>query len=313
MREGIYEVVVLRADGSRCEEQVVGGRTHVIAEPGQEFVVRVMVHKDAAGRFDHDMYRVGLYVDGHDVNYWKRIDTSATRENYAATSFYGFKKNVQELRAFTFAETVMTDRTHVAASASADSSLGTIRVEIFKARPSNGIFQNNAGYHEMPDSTRNISETKKFWTQPSVTTRAGRKVFNEQFNPLQRWENINSTPDHVSILQYHTRELVALLRTIHEQKLAPEGSPAQQGARQRARDASTLPGAKRPRVVVVDLTGDDAPGEQHQTEDDGEREAEGITVVEAPPPEVPVVSLEEEEEAMRQRQRSNLAVKSEPR
>lgn len=141
MREGIFEVRVLRGDGSPYEQQEVAGNTYVIAEPGQEFIVRVLVHKNARGVFDHPMYRVGLYVDGLDVNYWKRVDTTMTDEAYSTTSFYGFKKNVQELRAFTFAETVMSERTQEMSASGIQSSLGTIRVEIFKARPSSGVFE----------------------------------------------------------------------------------------------------------------------------------------------------------------------------
>ena len=140
-----------------------------------------------------------------------------------------------------------------------------------------------------------ISESKKFWKQPSVTTRAGRKVTKEKFQPLQRWEHAEPHPTETLVLSYHTRELVSFLRTLHTNK--QNVHPETNDGRIRPRGQAENPRAKRPRVIV-DLTGEDAEAGDAQIKD--ERGGVGmvgeeVLVVESQLPPAPVVHLDEDE------------------
>ena len=154
--------------------------------------------------------------------------------------------------------------------------------------------QNDAGYHEMPDTTMRISESKKFWTQPSVTTRAGRKVTKEKFQPLQRWEHAEDHPAQTLLLYYHTRELVTFLRTFHANK--QNVHPEINDGRVRPRGQAENPHAKRARVVV-DLTDDDAnvKVERGGMEMGVTVGGEEVLIVESHLPPAPVVHLDEDE------------------
>ena len=76
MREGNFEVLVYDAQTNALfPEKIIDGIPYVITEPGQEYYVQVSVHRtDLYSSWDYKYIRVGLYVDGFDVAYWKRLD-----------------------------------------------------------------------------------------------------------------------------------------------------------------------------------------------------------------------------------------------
>jgi hypothetical protein len=87
----------------------------------------------------------------------------------------------------------------------------------------------------------------KFWKQPSVTTKAGRKVQKEKFVPLERWENSDRSPFIVMSLRYHTQQFMQIL------KAQATGTTHSVESYPRRPLSTTAPPAKRSRVMV-DLT-----------------------------------------------------------
>lgn len=84
MREGNFEVLVYDAQTHTLfPEKIIAGVPFVVTEPGREYYVQVSVHRaDLSSLWDYKYIRVGLYVDGFDVAYWKRLDfTESAVEN----------------------------------------------------------------------------------------------------------------------------------------------------------------------------------------------------------------------------------------
>ena len=78
MRDGLYEVQLVDEGDLPFQESCVEGTTYAHAKPGQEFAVRITVHRNPLnGEFPFNYLRLGLFIDGHDVNYWKRMDMTA--------------------------------------------------------------------------------------------------------------------------------------------------------------------------------------------------------------------------------------------
>lgn len=105
MREGLYEVQLVNQHGVPFREEEIDDKSYTHASPGQEFTVKITVHRHpVSGHFPYDCLRVGLFVDGYDVQYWKRMDFTLTPSHLDSVSavFVGFKKNTADLRAFVF-------------------------------------------------------------------------------------------------------------------------------------------------------------------------------------------------------------------
>lgn len=175
-----FEMLVQRPDGTIYDEETIGNDTYIVAEPGEEFIVTVVAHKMSDQPKGH-MYRAGLLVDGVDVDYWKNIDTSS-EESTVVVSFYGFLKGHHDIRTFTFAET-LDDKEGVARRC-----FGTIRVEIYKAIPVEGPFEN---YIVKPPH----GETQM------LGVRVGKRVHHEISHGRQ-WANTSAMPYHLMVLLY---------------------------------------------------------------------------------------------------------------
>ena len=152
MRIGRYEVVLVRVDanvtkgsssssvqqhqqGSHFDEMIVGNVLYALAEPGGEYAVRINVYRDEDGQFRPARIRIGLYIDGEDVNYWKRIDLSEEgllpQDKFSPVSatFWGFKKNSDDMRSFVFSTpTVVSELSDIPALIVPKAALGTIKV-----------------------------------------------------------------------------------------------------------------------------------------------------------------------------------------
>ena len=152
MRIGRYEVVLVRVDanvtkgsssssvqqhqqGSHFDEMIVGNVLYALAEPGGEYAVRINVYRDEDGQFRPARIRIGLYIDGEDVNYWKRIDLSEEsllpQDKFSPVSatFWGFKKNSDDMRGFVFSTpTVVSELSDIPALVVPKAALGTIKV-----------------------------------------------------------------------------------------------------------------------------------------------------------------------------------------
>jgi len=86
MRDGIFEIKVFAETDNRELDEIDGV---VIAETGVEYFIKVSIHKTPESQKISPYIKVGLYVDGVDVQYWKRLDLSVPDSAVAETSFYG--------------------------------------------------------------------------------------------------------------------------------------------------------------------------------------------------------------------------------
>lgn len=160
MREGLYEVQLMDVREQPFREEVIDDKPYTHASPGHEFTVKITVHRHpVSGDFPYACIRVGLFVDGYDVQYWKRIDLQVMAPTQSSVSaiFVGFKKNTADLRAFVFS-------TPAGATAEEEKSaqfkedlqkrpVGQIKVIIHEAEPvpEAPVFHNKSGFHEVPD------------------------------------------------------------------------------------------------------------------------------------------------------------------
>jgi hypothetical protein len=257
MREGPYEIQLIGEDGRLFPEiEFDDGQCIASAEPGKTYHVLVNVYRDIRGLFPAKYLRFGLYVDGVDVQYWKRIDLSNEKllpSNPAlpvSSRFWGFKKNLTEMLAFTFTAPVTNGSRAAGAQTGNTDNLGTIRLVVYEAQVTNGVYDNQSGYGEAP-AQRTIGESAKFWQQASVTTTAGRPICldQEKFSPLPRWSNISKIPLEMLVLRYHTLSMIDFLAEFRH-RLVPDGGGV---GETRALNGT---GSKRG-SEVLDLTGDD--------------------------------------------------------
>lgn len=213
MRDGQFEVILCNRDEIDINEMIIDEKNYAIAKESDEYYVKVNIWRDNSGGFPCENIRIGLFIDGKDVNYWKRLDFKDVDNDskYLCAKFWGFKKNAQELRAFVFAPPNLSSNELIMNNNKAN---GTIKVVFYEAVVVGGIFENRSGIHEIPTHPENINQNEKFWKQASVTTKAGRKLEEdkEKFNPLTRWTNKNKTPLHESNLYYHTLETLLTLK-----------------------------------------------------------------------------------------------------
>lgn len=73
-------------------EKEVNGVQYIVAEPGMEYFVKVNVYRNVDGSWPAKYLRAGLFVDGKDVQYWKRLDFTdqgIRHHDLASASFWG--------------------------------------------------------------------------------------------------------------------------------------------------------------------------------------------------------------------------------
>ena len=295
MRQGCFEVSLVDANGVVFDERTLGvdRRCFVRAEPGKEYHVRINVYRNPdTGRFPVRYLRLGLYVDGCDVQYWKRLDLSneavlpGNKLLPVSSCFWGFKKNVTELRSFIFATPIGEGGSKIQLSersrATVAAELGTIRVVAFEAVLVGGTYSNTHGEHEVPGTAQLPGEGEgscsKFWQQPSVSTAAGRRVEDsrERFRPLLRWQNSTAEPLQELVLHYHSAHMLefltsfpALVESLPHAKGSFNAFPSESGSgagisssggirssSSSSRSQSLAPSSLLGPAVVIDLTAD---------------------------------------------------------
>jgi len=145
MKFNNFEVLLLKHDGRCFNERSVNGVNYFVAEAGIEYIVKVTIRRDPqTSKFHAQRLKVGLYIDGQDVNYWKRLDSTEIpmEQNEMSTCFLGFKKNNDELSSFVFttpdlrSEYLPNDQQNY-------SSIGQIKIVMYEAISLEGIFNNN--------------------------------------------------------------------------------------------------------------------------------------------------------------------------
>lgn len=220
MRFDYAEIVVV--DSSSCNdlsEVTLGDQTFVVAELGREYFVKVYIHRLENGEWPFNYLRIGLFVDGIDVQYWKRLDLmdkSVQDLNTVSATFWGFKEASSELRALTFSGPErLGSKLGTVSSVTSPSILraeGCIRAIIHEAVVTDGTFDNISGSLAIPTAVSGASDNVKFWQQASLTTAAGRQISErEKFLPVKRWSNVSKTPDLDVSLKYHSRDMIELI------------------------------------------------------------------------------------------------------
>lgn len=164
MREGQFEVCITSGDGVHLKEQHLGTKTYVEATPGEKFVVVVRIYSTLIGnkiQWPATRLRIGLYVDGIDVGYWKRIDLSNLHLlpqdlSPVTTEFCGYKVD-SDLHQFVFAEPTTNDNP----PPQNHGSFGSLKICIFEAKPASGggIFLNSTTISACPSNT-DIGDSK---------------------------------------------------------------------------------------------------------------------------------------------------------
>ena len=70
----------IKDEGRVLDEMIIDDKDYVIANPGSEFSVKINIFRDSNNKFPYPYIRIGLYCDGNDCNYWKRLDLSKESE-----------------------------------------------------------------------------------------------------------------------------------------------------------------------------------------------------------------------------------------
>ncbi len=280
-------------DHQPLPETEIGEKTYFHAVPGTQYYVKINVYKNpSTNQFPAKYLRFGLYVDGIDVQYWKRLDLNVLSNNQPNSSssssgalcvsshFYGFKKNHEELRSFKIdVPSTLSGATNSFDNSS--SAVGSIKVVVYAARVTEGVYDNRGGYHEIPNHHQ-ISEHKKFWQQASVATTGGTKISSdrEKFNPLIRWENLTKDPIETILCYYHSPGTILLLKDIYNSMETP---PLIGKRRIHDLQMSRLDSRKK---STVDMLNDSSIGSKYQNTE-GPNEGDDDASVET----VPDVSL----------------------
>lgn len=261
MRQGPYEILLIGDGEVTLNEYLIDGVPVVKAEPGQSYHVRVNVYRNESGKFPAKYLRFGLYIDGIDVQYWKRIDLSNEKllpsdlKEPVCSRFWGFKKNLDSMLSFVFSAPSTSSASSSSSGLGNVVSLGTVRLVVFEAQVATGVYDNMNGYGEAPGQ-QNIGESEKFWKQASVTTTAGKalRLEKEKFLPLSRWSNISTVPLATLQLRYHSSSMIEFLAEFQHRL---PGMNAEMHAEGAASSSSAL-GRREHSLVVHDLTGDDS-------------------------------------------------------
>ena len=217
MREGVFELLLL-VDGEPVETVEIQGQVYAVARPGSEYTVKVNIYPKKPGVFGFRYLRLGLFIDGVDVNYWKRVDFTAlsdtpkSKDEPISVFFYGFSKTQTEMTSFVFATpSPPSSSSSSNLSTTENSSLGNIVLVVYEADVSSGTHANVSKSVTLSDTS--VNDDTKLWRRPSVTTTAGKSlVGKETFQPLGKWINKSKTPMKSITLKYHTKEMLNVLQ-----------------------------------------------------------------------------------------------------
>jgi hypothetical protein len=220
MRIDGFEITVIDDTGKILEEEIIDGKSYLASEPGRGYHVNIGVYRNPnTKKFPAQFLRFGLFIDGVDVQYWKRLDLSNDAELPkelhipVCSKFWGFKQKVNELKSFMFSKAVTNgavDATKLALPPT--DRRGTIRVVIYEARIVGGTFHNQNNPRNL--TVGGTSSSNKPLEQASVVTSVGDAVSSEKekFLPLERWENCSGTPMKTIDIYYHDRNTLNLLK-----------------------------------------------------------------------------------------------------
>ena len=205
MRQGCYELLVLRSDGTEFDESAIGEKTFVRAEAGQEYIVKFVVHRSASGAYPFAYGRCSLSVDGQkrDNGNFLNMDPSLSA---CCVHFRGFQVDTQTVQAFTFTNvTVSTDPNLCVAN----SKVGLLQVTVHEVE----LRQQPVNFTYVPipvaPAVSTVFEEEKYWKRPSVATARGRD-FQHHYNLIYA-RKMRRFPDATLEVQCHTAEVLDFL------------------------------------------------------------------------------------------------------
>jgi hypothetical protein len=221
MRVGLFELTVIDENGRILPEDIIDGVNYIASQEGKQYHVNVSVYRDPITKsFPAQYLRFGLFVDGIDVQYWKRLDLSNPETLPSPTDykipvcskFWGFKTDLNELRSFQFRKPPSSNNDEDISGA--NFMLGRIKLVVYEARIIKGkVFQNQ---EKVKSISTDHSVGGKVLAQPSLVTEIGNVVTREteKFIPLERWENASTVPLTTLELRYHSQSIIQLLKRV---------------------------------------------------------------------------------------------------
>ena len=283
MRDRDVEVTVVRADSDKLtfSEKTINSVTYaLVPSAGCEYLIRVTLHRNKYTRlfpFEDvpcQCIKIGLYIDGIDCGYYKRIAYSkSTFHNSISCEFTGFRKAGNNVQAFVLSNTVGTIDINTSSN-STSKNIGDIKVTLNMAIATDETYENKSLAREVPGASKLIDNNQKYFNQAKFSTGGGR-VIPMSFNKTTQWNNVNTVPDKTIIMKYQKTDIVEALAASLNSSSSSSSSGTGVFKRVRDTDESNSP-SKAKRAIMVDLTG----------------EEEEVQEVEAPPVEVAMLDLE---------------------
>lgn len=217
MRQGLFEILVLRSNGKPFPEHQFDGKHYIAAEQNAEYKVKVVVHKNSDGHVPYRYMRAKLFIDGKAINYTKHMPS-------CVATFHGFPSTSRRLQAFVF---TVPDGAGGHDDSAGPSAVGVIKVIINEAVPTDVLATVPNGTKELDFARAGQKEGKKFWQQPSLQTAPGGYAGERMFCS-HRWKDVRPTPDSVLEVYYHTKDMVKFLKTFNRPRNnAPRVAPPQ--------------------------------------------------------------------------------------
>ena len=204
MRQGCYELIVLRSDDSSFEEVVVDGKNFLRAESGTEYKVKFTIHRDDFGNFPFQHAVCILSVDGTNTDSGAYLDLLDSTFETRQVIFRGFRVDSDLLQAFVFSDLVAGS-----GSVNGISKAGMLQVSVYEAerfQPRTNIYSPSF----TAPSLRTISEDKKFWQQPSLATVRGKDL--EAHYSAADFRCMRQVPDATVSIQCHTAGVLDFLQ-----------------------------------------------------------------------------------------------------
>ena len=215
MRQGCFELLVFEGKGAQFDECELEGKFFVRAEPGKEYKVKFIIHRDASGKYPYEHLKCYLSVDDMYVdNYCFTLDPYYS---YYQTIFSAFRLDSETIKAFTFSSVVVGDDKTLSNEA---TKTGLLQLTVYEAVPTEQEANPICCVTLPTPSNCTISENKKFWAQPSLATASGREV-KELFNPAKfDYRLLRDFPDATLTIQCHTAGVLTILQDQHNKRHA---------------------------------------------------------------------------------------------
>lgn len=256
MRLNSFEILVVGRDGHVFPETKLGDRHYIRASPGKEYVVKVLAHRDADGKFPSERYIVALLIDGNIISS-KRLQPVRTPYNSSAeVTFHGFVVSETIGRAFSFA--IPHAFTVNEAATVVSPQVGSIKVLLYAAEETDTLCASLPRFFSPPKEAHKAIEDKKFWQLPSLETAAGQS-FPVNRTPSQLvWNRLRNVPDATQELWYHNDDTLSCIQdflfkpsAVSTPASTPAATPSNSAhaSRKRSHECDT------PRTpLIVDLT-----------------------------------------------------------